>query len=84
MTTATVTAKGQITIPKDIRQALDLQQGDMVTFILEGERAILIPARRRSIRELRGVFSSQRPHTSHEEIREATGQALGQERLEEK
>lgn len=41
MPTSTVTSKGQATIPKSIREALHLQPGDRVEFILEGDRAVL-------------------------------------------
>jgi antitoxin PrlF len=39
---ARVTSKGQITIPKPVREALKLTAGDHVVFrVVEGERAIL-------------------------------------------
>jgi AbrB family looped-hinge helix DNA binding protein len=38
---ARVTCKGQITIPKAIRDALDLQDGDQVVFRLDGDRALI-------------------------------------------
>lgn len=34
---AKVMAKGQITIPKDVRDALGVSSGDRVTFIVEGQ-----------------------------------------------
>ena len=37
MDNAKVMAKGQITIPKDVRDALGVSSGDRVTFIVEGE-----------------------------------------------
>ncbi|MGI0128885.1 MAG: AbrB/MazE/SpoVT family DNA-binding domain-containing protein, partial [Thermoplasmata archaeon] len=38
----TLSTKGQITIPKDIRDALGIRPGDKVRFDLEaGERAVL-------------------------------------------
>lgn len=38
---ATLTSKGQITLPKSVRDALDLKEGDRVLFrVLEG-RAVL-------------------------------------------
>jgi AbrB family looped-hinge helix DNA binding protein len=36
-----LTTKGQITIPKAVRAALDLRDGDLVSFALEDDRAIL-------------------------------------------
>ena len=39
---AKVMAKGQITIPKDIREILGVANGDRVTFIVEGNTVRLI------------------------------------------
>lgn len=39
--TAKITSKGQVTIPKDVRKALKLREGDTVTFTVEGDRATL-------------------------------------------
>jgi AbrB family looped-hinge helix DNA binding protein len=38
---AKVTSKGQITIPKPVRDALDLHQGDEVVFRVERTRAVI-------------------------------------------
>lgn len=43
--TATLTDKFQITIPTAIRRQLGLRAGDRVVLRLEGDRAVLIPAR---------------------------------------
>ncbi len=50
---STVTAKGQVTIPKPIRDALGIGPNDRVAFIREGERVILQPLR--TLKVLRGV-----------------------------
>jgi antitoxin PrlF len=39
--TAKITAKGQITIPKSVRVALDLREGDEVVFRVERSRALM-------------------------------------------
>lgn len=41
---ATVTSKGQTTIPKEIRDALHLQPGDRIDFVMDGNRVYLQPA----------------------------------------
>ena len=56
MSTATVTSKGQLTLPKAIREALGLSAGDKVNFVLmeDGNYAIL-PASH-SVKTLSGFF----------------------------
>jgi AbrB family looped-hinge helix DNA binding protein len=39
---AKVMAKGQITLPKDIRNVLGVDSGDRVTLISEGDRVIMM------------------------------------------
>jgi antitoxin PrlF len=44
MVTATITSKGQITIPKTVRESLHLHSGDQVAFILrDSSEAVLRP-----------------------------------------
>lgn len=51
---ARLTSKGQLTIPKPVREALNLHEGDRVVFrVIEGERAIL--ARTADLLELAGA-----------------------------
>lgn len=38
---ARLTTKGQITVPRAVRRALALQEGDRVIFRVDGDRAIL-------------------------------------------
>jgi AbrB family looped-hinge helix DNA binding protein len=74
----TITSKGQITIPKDVRQALDLKAHDQVIFTVEGDRAILTPVRKRPIMELRGALPADRPFTDPQEIREEVRRQRGE------
>jgi antitoxin PrlF len=43
-TAAKVTAKGQVTIPKSVRDELGLHEGDSVVFRVEGHRAVIAAA----------------------------------------
>ena len=49
---ARLTSKGQVTIPKAVREALGLRDGDVVVFRVEGRRAVL--ARTSDLMELAG------------------------------
>ncbi len=40
----TITSKGQVTIPRDVRQHFGLQQGMSVKFAVEGDHIALRPA----------------------------------------
>ena len=45
MTTATLTSKGQTTVPKEIRDYLNLQPGDRIEFVIEQDgRVVIVPA----------------------------------------
>ena len=60
MSTATLTSKGQITIPVDVRRVLNVQAGDRVEFVqIEPGRFELVAATR-SVRELKGLFGKPR------------------------
>ncbi len=38
---ARLSSKGQITVPRAVREALSLEEGDRVVFRVEGQRAVL-------------------------------------------
>jgi AbrB family looped-hinge helix DNA binding protein len=79
MSITTITAKGQITIPKDIREALGLEQGDRVMFSLEENRAVLSPLPTpRRLTDLYAALPATRAYPSHAEIRAALQAELGE------
>lgn len=45
MAEATISAKGQVTIPKSIRRLMELKANDKVVFVPDGNRLILEPVR---------------------------------------
>ena len=55
MSTATLTSKGQITLPVEVRRALNLTPGDKVDFV-STEDGFLLVLRDRDLRSLRGRF----------------------------
>lgn len=57
MPTATLTSKGQITIPKVVRDRLALEAGDQLEFVFEepGDRVVLRPGNR-DRGELKGLL----------------------------
>jgi antitoxin PrlF len=57
---ATVTSKGQITIPVRVREALKLDTGDRIEFVEIDKGKFAIVAATRSIRELKGMFHDKR------------------------
>lgn len=56
MSTATLTSKGQITIPADVRRVLNVQTGDRVEFVQVEPGRFELVAATRSVRELKGMF----------------------------
>ena len=56
MPAATLTTKGQITLPKRIRELLKLDTGDTVDFIVSADGTIHVRAGRYDVRDLRGLL----------------------------
>ncbi len=69
MPTATLTSKGQTTIPKAVREYLRLRPGDRMEFILEENgRVVLVPAVV-DARELKGMLSPPRKPVTIEKMK---------------
>ncbi len=66
-----VTRKGQITIPAEIRRALDLKEGDTVAWRQDGDEVRLAPARF----TLESAFASVAPHQRPEDFDALTAAA---------
>ena len=60
MSEATITSKGQITIPVRVRQALGIDPGDRIEFVEVEKGQFAIIAATRSVRELKGLFRGKR------------------------
>ena len=56
MPTATITSKGQITIPKEIRNLLHLKSGDRVDFRIDEEGRLIMEVATVDVSELKGYL----------------------------
>ena len=56
---ATLTSKGQITIPIEIRRMLGLSTGERVTFTQLSDGSVVMRAKTRSLADLDGILPSQ-------------------------
>jgi antitoxin PrlF len=56
MPTATLTSKGQITLPKDVRQQLRVHTGDTVEFLIGADGEIRVRAGSADVSALRGLL----------------------------
>ncbi len=60
MPTATLTSKGQVTIPKEIRDRLRLETGQRLDFDIDKNGKLSVVPRNRDIRSLMGIIKSKR------------------------
>ena len=60
MPAAKVTSKGQVTIPKEVRQALGVEPGDRVSFVVRPDGVVELVARTGSLLDLAGVLGERR------------------------
>lgn len=56
MATATLTSKGQLVIPKPIRDYLNLHSGDMIDFMVQESGDVLMRPAIEDVRKLKGVL----------------------------
>ena len=78
MRTTTMTRKGQVTIPTEIRQALGLVEGDRLEVQLEADTVCLRRAES-VIARTAGIFARPGPARPAEELREAAETAIALE-----
>lgn len=69
MSTATITSKGQITIPKDVRSICDLRAGDKVNFVTRKDGSVSFIPIKKSLATLKGIVDKPRKAISVEEMK---------------
>lgn len=78
MPSGTVTSKGQITIPKAVRDDLGLVSGSRVSFERTPDGDYLLRRQAGSIRQLRGVVEHHGPAVTVEQMDEAIAAAAAE------
>jgi len=70
MITSTISLKGQVTIPKKIREFLKLEKYDKIVFIPLEEGKVMITNKQTPVSELFGMLKHRKPkqHVSVEEM----------------
>src|SRR5260370_17313996 len=72
MPTSTLTSKGQITIPKELRDQLHLKKGSRLEFVVDASGRVILQPLNSDFRSLRGMIrSNRRRPVSIEEMNKA-------------
>jgi len=73
--TAKITSKGQITLPKEVRKLLNVQEGNVVVFEKEDNKIVIKPAR--TLRDFKGLLKNINTGETFDGIREKVKNAVG-------
>ncbi len=72
MPIATLTSKGQITVPKEIRDQLKLEPGSRINFVVDRKGKVTLKPLNYDFESIRGIVKSRRKHPpTIEEMNEA-------------
>lgn len=79
MPEATMTSKGQITVPKEVREALGVQAGDVLDFVIDEGGRVTVRTLRKDYKRLFGMLRNEVKHAlTIEEMDEAIGRHLAE------
>ena len=73
---ATITSKGQVTLPKPVRDRLRLRPGDKIDFILEEDGCLRVAPVTASVTQLKGMVPKPESSISLEAMDEAVAGAV--------
>ncbi len=77
MATATMTSKGQVTIPKQVREQLHLHAGDRIEFLVHGDSEARLKPITQTVNEVFGcLYNPDQKTVSVEQINEAVAQGF--------
>jgi len=67
----TVTKKGQVTIPKMVREKLQINSGDKIEFIFNEQGQVILQPVKADLNSLYGILAKEKPELDIEEQRKA-------------
>jgi antitoxin PrlF len=82
MATATLTSKGQLTLPIELRTELGLQTGSSIEFVRNADGFWFILPKKGDIRHLKGIIHYAGPAISVEDMEEFAMKSAGAEFIE--
>jgi AbrB family looped-hinge helix DNA binding protein len=77
MTTATITSKGQVTIPKDVRIRLGIGTGDRIEFVEIQDGVFQIVAATQDVQALKGIVPKPKKPVTIDEMNQAIAEMGG-------
>ena len=77
MTTATITSKGHVTIPKDVRSRLGIGTGDRVEFVEIQDGVFQIVAATQDVQALKGIVPKPKKPVTIDEMNRAIAEMGG-------
>lgn len=77
---STMTRKGQITVPAEVRRLLSLEKGDRVVFVVENDDVRLARAGS-AIAQTAGMLKTTQSPQTAEQVREETERAIAEEAI---
>jgi len=78
---STITTKGQVTIPVEIRRLLGVAPHDKIAFLVEQDQ-VRLAARRSVVERTAGALKSRKPPLAAEKLRMAAERAIAEEAVE--
>lgn len=78
MSVAKLTSKGQLVIPKPIRQHLHLQQGDLVDFVIQDDGQVVVRPATKDVRNLKSILPKPGKIATLEEMERAISEGAGE------
>lgn len=75
MPSSTLTSKGQVTIPKQVREALGLKAGDRINFVIAPDGSVSVEPATVDLMSLEGILKPRRKGVTIEQMDEAIRRA---------